>query len=719
MTTIRSSEAREAVSRVIRATRGFTLTELLVVIAITSILLGLLFIPIIQGFNITRSAQAETQAQAAVRTGSERISRELRQAAYVFDNTATPVVVPLGRDVNLGPGGTPTRTPHVLFAKIDFLPADTAGVGTGDIVDPTTGKGLQGSPLRLPLAPGRRVVRYFLGLERNTTPTGAAATYSNLYEFGAREFTPADTTHNPLVLYRAEFDPSDPNLIVQTRFESKRDGEGGFDDPAFFYNTQVAPNGQSYAQNWKAVSTQVVSGPRQDMLSWRRDQSGDILPDSPMRTLVQFVPGTVVGDTAVPGFLTAGAAEVPGAVPTMYSAKEAQWVLPFTVTFYRASAGRGTSRPSFGVLQLRFENEAQADGSTRLKVVRVVADGSLPAPDDSLYTVKQATTGRIFVKTPNLTFAVDPARGRIETGFPPYAGSETGAPLVLGTGSPLAASPYPIVADLIPTAMQFDTLDPSSGTGSVPTNQGIVAVLPLAIGPTAAYFADGVSGFAGNAPSPLQVFGNVVGGTLQPGGGLMIAPGTERVLAPDLAVGPNSLASWVTWHRVPAAIGTVAKRAALVDDVLDTQAPVRRRWSTITGQRTYAVDQDTQPNAFARILFDETGGPGLPARSINDAGTVAPRRAYIGYLWQNNYARRVGGAQNGWPVDSEDRTLVDLASGSGANRAAVVPEADVIKVDYSTRSQLVVNFGVNVYDTNRKQKTHLQSNFQFKIGLDR
>jgi len=702
--------------RLIQATRGFTLTELLVVIAITSILLGLLFIPIIQGFNITRKAQAETQAQSAARTGLERIVREVRQAAYIFDNTATPIVVPLARDVNFGPGGAATRNPHVLFAKLDLLPPSTLGVGAGDVVDPTTGKGLQGSPLRLPLAPGRRVVRYFLGLERNTTSTGAAATYANLYEFGAREFGTADTTHNPLILYRAEFDPSDTNLVDPARFDSKVDGDGGFDDPAFFYNVRVAPNGRSYAENWKAVATPVVSGPRQDMLAWRRDQSGDILPDAPMRTLVQFSPGTVVGDTAVPGFLTAGAAEVPGAVPTMYTAKEAQWVLPFTVTFYRGSAGRGTARPSYGVLQLRFENEVQPDGSTRLRVARVAADGALPAPDDGLYTVRQGTTGRILVKTPNLTFAVDPSRGRVETAFPPYAGNESGAPLLAGSGNPLVASPYPAVADLIPTAMQFDTQDPAAGTGTVPTNQGIVAVAPLALGPSAAYFADGVSGFAGNAPSPLQIFGNVAGGVLQPGGGLMIAPGSERILAPELAVGSTSLASWVTWHRVPAALGSVAKRASLVDDALDTTAPPRRRWSTITGSRTYLLDQDTQPNAFARILFDESGGPGLPARSLTDPAGVAPRRAYIGYLWQNNYARRVGGPQNGWPVDSEDRTLVDLASGAANGRAAVVPEPDVVKVDYSTRSQLVVNFGVNVYDTNTKRPTTLQLNDRIKVG---
>ena len=106
-----------ALARYARLSSAFTLTELLVVIAITTILLGLLFVPIIQGFNITRRTAAETAAQAAVRTGLERISRDLSQAVYVFDNSATPILLPLSRTFPIGPGGVDTNRPHIRFWK--------------------------------------------------------------------------------------------------------------------------------------------------------------------------------------------------------------------------------------------------------------------------------------------------------------------------------------------------------------------------------------------------------------------------------------------------------------------------------------------------------------------------------------------------------------------------------------------------------------------------
>ena len=62
---------------------AFSLVELLVVIAITTILLGLLFGPIISSFNLTRRARAVSQAQDAARFGLERLSRELGRATYI------------------------------------------------------------------------------------------------------------------------------------------------------------------------------------------------------------------------------------------------------------------------------------------------------------------------------------------------------------------------------------------------------------------------------------------------------------------------------------------------------------------------------------------------------------------------------------------------------------------------------------------------------------
>jgi prepilin-type N-terminal cleavage/methylation domain-containing protein len=65
---------------------GFTLVELLVVIAITAILLGLLLIPLVQGFRLTRQGQIQAQAQDTVRLALNQFTNDLKRAAYVFDS---------------------------------------------------------------------------------------------------------------------------------------------------------------------------------------------------------------------------------------------------------------------------------------------------------------------------------------------------------------------------------------------------------------------------------------------------------------------------------------------------------------------------------------------------------------------------------------------------------------------------------------------------------
>jgi len=694
------------------------MTELLVVIAITSILMGLLFVPIIQGFNVTRRARAESEAQSAARTGLEQITREIRSAAYVFDNTGAPVAIPLNRNVNMGPGSTPTNLPLILFAKIDIVPAAAQGLAAGDILDPTTGKGLDGSAVRLPLAPGNRVVRYFLGLQRNLTPAGVADTYSNPYEFGLSPFDPKDVSHNPVLLYRAEYDPSDPNLIDPAQYNNPVPGAGGFNDPLFFYNTRVAANGNSFAANWKRIASPVVQGPTMDMVVWRKETSGDLVADAPMRTLVRFVPATVVGDTAVPGHLQASAAEAPSAVPTMYTSKDGQWVFPFSVTFFRGASGAGASRPTYGALQVRFERDVLPDGQTRISATPTNSEGALQTAVTEFFVVNEPSTGRFFVKSPNLSFAVDPSRGRVETGFPALAGNASGAPFCVVAGNVVAAVPgtTPTSGDLIPVVLRLNTRDPQAGIGGVPTNQGRIAVFPMALGSGVGYVAEAGFAVSGDIPSPLRTFGNGVLGALGPGGGVMIVPGSEQVSAPDFATVTSTVSTLVTWHRAPAATGSVVKKATLIDDAIDGIVPARRRWTSATGARTFLMEQDTQPNDGIRFQFDEEGGAGLPAKSVTDPATVAERNLEIRFHWQNNYARKIGGGQNGWPVNADDQSLVDLAGGNQPGRQSLVPDPDVVKVDYATRAQIVVDFGVGVYDTNTRRARTLQVSDRVRVG---
>lgn len=723
-------------STFIRKSRGFTLTELLVVIAITGILLGLLFIPITNGFRLTRQAQNQVQAQGQARNGLEKLSRELAQASYVFDNSATPVVVPLKFNVQLGTAA-PTANPKLAFTKLDLL-APLRGT-TGGVIDPTTSGLVGGGEVRFPLAPGTRIVRYFLGLRDNTKP------YENVYERAVTEFA-SDNKHNPLVLYRIEFSPNDSQLVNQnpTFKYSATDNQAGLNDPFFFYNTQLASNGRSYAANWKAKATMVVDGPNQDLLAWRKDDIGNLVAGSPMRPLVTFTPSTVVGDTATPGFLTAGNAEAPGAVPTLYTTQHGHWVLPCTLTVFRGSGAREKQPSAFGQLSLRIENEPQADQSTRLRIRKLTTtanEGSLTTRDDgtNFYTSYSPTSNKLLIKTPNLTFAVDLERGRIETGFPPYAGNPNGAPFFLRSGSFQQMQPgfYPTFApsgavtnlgDLIETRYQVSTGDPRSSNpaNGLPTNQGIDTInlwndfggRRASLTPWDTTFVPRYSSVnplvIGTYYSPLLVFGNVAGSQVNPGGGMLLAPGTESVVGPDLDVTPNSRTQVSYSRAAEAAVNgrsPILKKATLITDQLGVAAgnPAARRWSPITGQRNYYLTQDTEPHNVV-LRFDEPNGPGLPARGIYDPVSIVARQLQVTFLWQNNFARAFGGTQNGWPMDAQGNVAGD--------KIAITPEPDVIKVDYATRDLLSISFGVNVYDSGSptRQATSITLSDKVRIG---
>ncbi len=66
---------------------GFTLIELITVMAITAILLTIITIPIVQGFNLTRAAQGFADAQQKARLLVEELKREISNGASVRDNT--------------------------------------------------------------------------------------------------------------------------------------------------------------------------------------------------------------------------------------------------------------------------------------------------------------------------------------------------------------------------------------------------------------------------------------------------------------------------------------------------------------------------------------------------------------------------------------------------------------------------------------------------------
>src|SRR3954466_6952306 len=103
-----------------RPYNAFTLVELLTVIAISAILITLIIVPLIQGFNLTRQGQAIAEAQDRARLISDRIAVEIGNAAGVRDNTgykgSITVVVP-GKLVGTVQPDVPVTLP---YGKLDI-----------------------------------------------------------------------------------------------------------------------------------------------------------------------------------------------------------------------------------------------------------------------------------------------------------------------------------------------------------------------------------------------------------------------------------------------------------------------------------------------------------------------------------------------------------------------------------------------------------------------
>lgn len=318
---------------------GFTLVELLVVMAITAVMLGLLLGPMLQSFNFTRRVQRVAQAQDTARDLMETIAREIADAAYVFDNsrvlnplmTSNPVNDATLRFDLIDRQGTPV-TFYLPYTKIDLvLPERVTPNGTR-VTDPTDGSDYVppdrrvGKPPALPLLAGRTIVRYFIARRDPSRP------YSN-----RNEQLLAAAVDNPYVLWRAQFVLYERNgngaFVPNTKlFKLDASGQPIIDEPGFFYDTSPAPNGRSYMQNWLEVSRPVTEVQDLDLVNIQYNQQGQIVQVTP---LVQFLPGLVTDDPAVPTALGDAANEMPNAIPTAYTTKKGGWSYPFVITVYR------------------------------------------------------------------------------------------------------------------------------------------------------------------------------------------------------------------------------------------------------------------------------------------------------------------------------------------------------------------------------------------------
>jgi prepilin-type N-terminal cleavage/methylation domain-containing protein len=315
--------------------RAFTLIELLTVIAITAILMTIIVLPIFQSFNLTRAAQAFSDAQDKARILIERIQREINNGAAIRDNSGLNGSLALR--VPVSPGGVygPPVLVTLPFVKLDIVrPAegepDASNPGVfrdpySGKIDPTL-KSPKGQTV-LPVSQGFTLVRYFIG------PRDPFIPYNNTYD--GLLMARGGNRDNLFVLYRIEVQPRIWDTVDQryetnlTYFEPDPTDPNGtvpIIDDRFFFIPDLDRNGnvlagapliakQQRVRNWlsKAVIQTEVS--RYDMIqplynkanrqvfhdlrADMSDFSAPALRDRPrLLPLIQFKPTRVSGEPA-------------------------------------------------------------------------------------------------------------------------------------------------------------------------------------------------------------------------------------------------------------------------------------------------------------------------------------------------------------------------------------------------------------------------------------
>jgi prepilin-type N-terminal cleavage/methylation domain-containing protein len=300
--------------------RGFTLIELLTVMAITAVLLGIILVPLIQSFNLTRTAQAYSNAQATARNVAARLVREIQNGTTVRDdgpNSGAVAVVLPGQNGALEEILLP-------YAKIDIVQpskGDPSAVRDGAFVNPETGKADPTLPVpkgqpNLPATPGLSILRYWTGLKNPLAPNGdgtfSPGRYQNPYD--GLLMARSGEADNLCVLWRAEvpvYRRNPGNGLVEPNtelFEFDAAGQPILDDPFFFVLRQSevgTPAGAAKAariQAWQRFGSVVTELNRFDCIQPIYDKAtrqvaydGNVPRIVP---LVQFRPTSVSRESA-------------------------------------------------------------------------------------------------------------------------------------------------------------------------------------------------------------------------------------------------------------------------------------------------------------------------------------------------------------------------------------------------------------------------------------
>lgn len=405
--------------------KGFTLMELLVVIAISALLLLIVMWPLIRSFELTRNAQAMVDAQDSVRTLMAQIRADVANAMFIYDNTNTPVMLPV-RKLD---GSVDTAT-MLRFAKLDIVPAktiahcDNPGHPVGEPRDferedaeghvaaapncPVCGSANVQIRPKLPVEQTRRVVRYFLALRWND-PTAV-----NFGWHTRNDNSKVPGEENKVVIYRVEFDPRDDRLFSAA---DSADPTQRLAKTDFFYDPADSIAGGRCCDNWARIASTIGIAKYEDLVTAQYVGNEPTI----VTPTVRFGFMSVDNETMAGAYTTDATFGSPDSPPTVYRGKYGYWIPgssaavyrnDFTVAYssqwvtnagvthqvvmkYVNSGGTWTSAPDFDITEYlntgRIVDAVGGDGTVEMAFVLdnnkgVVDFGLTPARPDAAAT---------------------------------------------------------------------------------------------------------------------------------------------------------------------------------------------------------------------------------------------------------------------------------------------------------------------------------------------